>query len=282
MKWMRTSSVVSMLILAAGSGLLLTDYSSAQDDSPRLIARLGNLQGFVFLRPSRAHDWLGAEPHRPITHGDRLWVGDDSRAELHDGFEIDTPNLAFFTMGSDQRAVFLGTQPLEAHRLEPESTRLPTTAEPAANPVPSDSMARPESRTQAPDRSGPGVEADLPHNPPTGARPILPSQPPGDFPGDLPAKTPYEEGLERMHQRQTEKLLQRQERQRLRLEQKHQEKVYKANLPSETPQLERQHRKLEKRQAMLRDQLTRMQQQEKRNLRIVEKLRHSRKRVTRP
>jgi hypothetical protein len=237
----------------------------------------------------------------------------------HDVFEIDTPNLAFsllrpgnyrvevhegaatfvsvrsgagevvgggrsFTMDSDQRAVFLGTQPLEAHPLEPDSTRLTATAEePAASLLPIDSMARPESRTQASDRSGPGVEADLPHNRPNSARPIiLPGNPPGDFPGDLPAKSPYEEGLERVHQRQTEKLLRRQELQRLRLEQKHLEKVQKGSLPGETPQLQRQHRKLEARQAMLRDQLTRMQQQEKHNLQIVEKLRHSRKRVTRP
>jgi len=47
--------------------------------------------------------------------------------------------------------------------------------------------------------------------------------------------------------------------------------VFRGGQPGETPQLEREHQKLAARQELRRDQLTRKQLQERRNLLIIEK-----------
>lgn len=94
----------------------------------------------------------------------------------------------------------------------------------------------------------------------------------GDIPpADLTDKLPHAEHLDRVHQRQTERLLQRQDQQNQRLEQKHQVKVFRGGQPGETPQLEREHQKLAARQELRRAQLTRKQLQERSNLLIIEK-----------
>ncbi|HEV8374822.1 MAG TPA: DUF6600 domain-containing protein, partial [Candidatus Polarisedimenticolia bacterium] len=183
-----------MLILALGLGLCLTQQAVAdEDDPPGRVARLGYVEGSVSFEPAGTEDWFDAEPNRPITIGDQLWVDEESRAELHIGsaairladrtglsfldltdgvvqiqlaegaisahlrdlyedevFEIDTPNLAFnlrrpgdyrvevneaggativsirrgegevigggrsFSVRSNQRAAFLGTERLDS------------------------------------------------------------------------------------------------------------------------------------------------------------------------
>jgi uncharacterized protein DUF6600 len=61
--------------------------ASAQDDQdpPGRVARLNYIQGAVSYQVSGDKDWIEADPNRPLTTGDNLWVDKDSRGEVHIG-----------------------------------------------------------------------------------------------------------------------------------------------------------------------------------------------------
>ncbi len=54
-------------------------------DPPGRVARLSQKVGSVSFLPSGSEDWLEGIINRPLTLGDRLWVGDDGLAELQLG-----------------------------------------------------------------------------------------------------------------------------------------------------------------------------------------------------
>ncbi|MEO7142583.1 MAG: DUF6600 domain-containing protein [Bryobacteraceae bacterium] len=54
-------------------------------DPPSRAARLSFLAGSVSFQPAGVEDWTGATLNRPMTTGDKLWVDDGGRAELHIG-----------------------------------------------------------------------------------------------------------------------------------------------------------------------------------------------------
>jgi uncharacterized protein DUF6600 len=68
--------------------LTIAGLASAQDqqdqlaDPPSRVARLQFIEGQVSLQPGGVDDWVSAGYNRPLTTADRLWVDDDSRAEL--------------------------------------------------------------------------------------------------------------------------------------------------------------------------------------------------------
>src|ERR1700680_3961847 len=57
----------------------------AQNDPPGRIGRISYLSGTVTYRPGDVEDWIPAEPNRPLTTGDRVWVDEGGRAELNIG-----------------------------------------------------------------------------------------------------------------------------------------------------------------------------------------------------
>jgi hypothetical protein len=59
----------------------------AQTDPPDRVARLNLMEGAVSFLPSGGDDddWVTATLNRPLTTGDRLWVDEKSRSELHIG-----------------------------------------------------------------------------------------------------------------------------------------------------------------------------------------------------
>ncbi len=57
----------------------------AQTDPPTRVARLGFLDGSVSFQPAGIDDWEPANPNRPMTTGDQIWVDQDSHAEMHVG-----------------------------------------------------------------------------------------------------------------------------------------------------------------------------------------------------
>jgi len=64
--------------------------AAAQDrddeaDPPSRVARLNYIQGSVSFQPAGEQDWVDANPNRPLTTGDNIWVDRDSRGELHIG-----------------------------------------------------------------------------------------------------------------------------------------------------------------------------------------------------
>jgi hypothetical protein len=65
--------------------LFATGWTHAQEDPPSRVARLSYTLGSVSLAPAGSEQWLVADPNRPLTSGDRLWVPAGARAELHLG-----------------------------------------------------------------------------------------------------------------------------------------------------------------------------------------------------
>lgn len=84
---MRTS--YRKLATLGAAALLMTGFvavaSADADDPPGRVARLNYINGGVSFQPAGVDDWVAAPLNRPITTGDRLWVDDSSRAELHIG-----------------------------------------------------------------------------------------------------------------------------------------------------------------------------------------------------
>jgi len=73
------------LMLTAGALVLLPTTTLADDDPPGRVARLNYMQGSVSFQASGEADWVEANPNRPLTTGDNLWVDRDSRGEVHVG-----------------------------------------------------------------------------------------------------------------------------------------------------------------------------------------------------
>ena len=82
---MKTQSF-RLRIVALLAGVALSAFSGgAGADPPSQVARLGYMSGAVSLSPAGDDNWFEATANRPLTTGDRLWVDDDSRAELQTG-----------------------------------------------------------------------------------------------------------------------------------------------------------------------------------------------------
>jgi hypothetical protein len=76
------------LLLMSLTGLLLFVAPKARADEadpPSRVARISLLDGNVSLQPSGTEDWAAAAMNRPVTVGDKLWMDQNSRAELQAG-----------------------------------------------------------------------------------------------------------------------------------------------------------------------------------------------------
>ena len=77
------------LLLLAGIFVLLPTAIAAQDDNqnqadpPSRVGRLNYTEGSVSYQVQGDTDWVQADPNRPLTTGDNLWVDKDSRGEVH-------------------------------------------------------------------------------------------------------------------------------------------------------------------------------------------------------
>jgi hypothetical protein len=54
-------------------------------DPPSRVARISVVEGSVSMQPGGTGDWGAAQKNRPVTIGDKIWVDNDSRAELQAG-----------------------------------------------------------------------------------------------------------------------------------------------------------------------------------------------------
>jgi hypothetical protein len=78
--------LLTVLALALAAALFLPQRAAADDDDPpSRVARLSYTHGAVSFQPAGAEDWVSAVVNRPLTTGDKLWVDNDARAELHLG-----------------------------------------------------------------------------------------------------------------------------------------------------------------------------------------------------
>src|SRR5450432_1308275 len=79
-------SLVSLLCLVLAVAFLSAPRAAADDeDPPSRVARLSHTDGAVSFEPAGTDDWLDAVVNRPVTTGDKLWVDQGARAELHLG-----------------------------------------------------------------------------------------------------------------------------------------------------------------------------------------------------
>ena len=76
---MKTLKIFTVLVLAFCAAPALAD-------PPSQVGRLNYISGPVSFAPAEANnDWAAATLNRPVTAGDRLWVDDGGRAEMHVG-----------------------------------------------------------------------------------------------------------------------------------------------------------------------------------------------------
>jgi hypothetical protein len=72
-------------LLGAGCLGLFLGTPAALADPPAVVARLESFQGTVTFSPAGTDNWSWANLNRPLSDGDRLWIGAGSRAEAMAG-----------------------------------------------------------------------------------------------------------------------------------------------------------------------------------------------------
>jgi hypothetical protein len=124
---MKKSLSILVFMLLGSFGLLGTaTTAAAQDqDPPTRVARLNYVQGSISYQLSGEQDWVVADPNRPLTTGDNLWVDQDSRGEIHIGSTAirlaAQTGIAFLNLDDRTIQVQLAQGEIEVHlrRLEP-------------------------------------------------------------------------------------------------------------------------------------------------------------------
>jgi hypothetical protein len=92
-------TIAAALLLAAPLGA--QDYSSPAQDPPGRVARIAFAQGNVSLEPAGVSTFSQAELNYPLTAGDRVYVDNDSLAELQmGGLAVRMGNGADLTLSS--------------------------------------------------------------------------------------------------------------------------------------------------------------------------------------
>jgi len=121
--------LMGLLSLALAMALFVPQRAAADDDDPpSRVARLGYTHGSVSFQPSGTDDWVTAVVNRPMTTGDKLWVDDGSRAELHIGSAslrlASTTGFSFLNLTDNitQLRITEGTLRVRVKRLDDNET----------------------------------------------------------------------------------------------------------------------------------------------------------------
>ena len=90
-----------------------------QDDPPGRVGRLNFIQGSVSYQVQGDTDWVQADPNRPLTTGDNLWVDEDSRGEVHIGSTAirmsSQTGISFLTLDDRTAQIQLAQGVIEVH-----------------------------------------------------------------------------------------------------------------------------------------------------------------------
>jgi hypothetical protein len=117
------SLFIAGLIASLPKPALAQDQS--QDDPPGRVGRLNFIQGSVSYQVAGDTDWVQADPNRPLTTGDNLWVDEDSRGEVHIGSTAirmsSQTGISFLTLDDRTAQIQLAQGVIEVHvrRLSP-------------------------------------------------------------------------------------------------------------------------------------------------------------------
>ncbi|MDB5799923.1 MAG: putative prolin-rich transrane protein [Rhodocyclales bacterium] len=85
LKAIRTGWRMQALVCTAIFLQMSLAAAQTETDPPSRVARLNYIEGTVSFSPAGTDDWSLAEQNRPLTIGDRVWVDQGSRSELHVG-----------------------------------------------------------------------------------------------------------------------------------------------------------------------------------------------------
>lgn len=100
--------------------------ASAQGDPPGRVGRLNYVQGQVSFSPAGSDEWVEARTTRPITSGDRIWMGRGARSELSIGAAVlradEESSLKVLQLDDDQAQFELsqGTLALQVRNMDPD------------------------------------------------------------------------------------------------------------------------------------------------------------------
>jgi hypothetical protein len=115
----KTISFFALVLFFAGLVALFPNLAAAQDDPPGRVARLNFIQGSVSYQVAGDQDWVQADPNRPLTAGDNLWVDTDSRGEVHIGstaIRMSTQTgISFLTLDDRTVQIQLAQGAIEVH-----------------------------------------------------------------------------------------------------------------------------------------------------------------------
>jgi len=123
--WWYLSLLMGIISLAATQVMADEDQ---QQDPPGRVARLSYVSGQVSFSPQGTDDWVSAVLNRPITTGDKLWIDQNSRAELHIGSSVarlgDMTGFSFLNLDDHTTQIRLteGTANLHVIRLGENET----------------------------------------------------------------------------------------------------------------------------------------------------------------
>jgi len=113
------SSLFMLALFVAGVVALSPMRATAQDDPPGRVARLNYIQGSVAYQVSGDQDWVQADPNRPLTAGDNLWVDKNSRGEVHIGGTAirmsSETGISFLTLDDNTVQLQLAQGAIEVH-----------------------------------------------------------------------------------------------------------------------------------------------------------------------
>jgi hypothetical protein len=121
--------LVSLLSIALAATLFAPSRAAAdEDDPPTRVARLSHTDGSVSFEPAGTDDWVAAVINRPMTTGDKVWVDNGARAELHLGSASirlgSTTGFSFLNLTDSitQIQVTEGSLRVRVKRLDPSET----------------------------------------------------------------------------------------------------------------------------------------------------------------
>src|SRR5277367_3595422 len=112
---------ISLFVLAFMAALPKFAFAQdqSQDDPPGRVGRLNFIQGSVSYQVEGDTDWVQADPNRPLTTGDNLWVDDDSRGEVHIGSTAirmsSQTGISFLTLDDRTVQIQLAQGAIEVH-----------------------------------------------------------------------------------------------------------------------------------------------------------------------
>lgn len=115
--------LVAWLVLL---GLAAAAPAWAEVDPPGRVGRLNLIQGPVSLSPAGSDEWVEARSTRPLTSGDRIWMGRDARSELSIGSAVlradEETSLKILQLDDDQAQFQLseGTLAVQVRSLDPD------------------------------------------------------------------------------------------------------------------------------------------------------------------